>query len=52
MMAERGTFFVPTLTVYVFHREVSAPHVLALGPSFPLLCRAADTTAAEMQAAQ
>ena len=31
MMAERGTFFVPTLTVYVFHREVSAPHVRARG---------------------
>src|SRR5437870_6538245 len=31
MMAERGTFFVPTLTVYVFHREVSAPHVQARG---------------------
>lgn len=29
MMAERGTFFVPTLTVYVFHRERSAPHVQA-----------------------
>jgi imidazolonepropionase-like amidohydrolase len=31
MMAERGTFFVPTLTVYVFHRERSAPHVRARG---------------------
>src|SRR4030095_7487188 len=31
MMAERGTFFVPPLTVYVFHREVSAPHVRARG---------------------
>lgn len=31
MMAERGTFFVPTLTVYVFHRERSAPHVQARG---------------------
>ena len=31
MMAEHGTFFVPTLTVYVFHREVSAPHVRARG---------------------
>ena len=31
MMAERGSFFVPTLTVYVFHREVSAPHVRARG---------------------
>lgn len=29
MMAERGIFFVPTLTVYVFHREVSPPHVRA-----------------------
>ena len=31
MMADRVTFFVPTLTVYVFHREVSAPHVRARG---------------------
>lgn len=31
MMAERGTFFVPTLTVYVFHRERSAPHMQARG---------------------
>jgi imidazolonepropionase-like amidohydrolase len=31
MMAERGIFFVPTLTVYVFHREVGAPHVRARG---------------------
>ena len=31
MMVERGTFFVPTLTVYVFHRELSAPHVRARG---------------------
>ncbi|MBM3222945.1 MAG: amidohydrolase family protein [Candidatus Tectomicrobia bacterium] len=31
MMAERGIFFVPTLTVYVFHRERSAPHVQARG---------------------
>ena len=31
MMAEYGTFFVPTLTVYVFHRERSAPHVQARG---------------------
>jgi imidazolonepropionase-like amidohydrolase len=27
MMAERGTFFVPTFVVYEFHRERSAPHV-------------------------
>lgn len=27
MMAERGTFFVPTLTVYEYHRESPAPHV-------------------------
>ncbi len=27
MMAERGTFLVPTLTVYVYHRESKAPHV-------------------------
>jgi len=26
-MAVRGTFFVPTLTVYVYHRESPAPHV-------------------------
>ena len=26
-MAEQGTFFVPTLTVYVYHRESPAPHV-------------------------
>lgn len=31
MMVERGTFFVPTLTVYVFHRERSAPHMQARG---------------------
>ena len=31
MMAEQGTFFVPTLTVYVFHRERSAPHVQERG---------------------
>jgi imidazolonepropionase-like amidohydrolase len=31
MMAEQGTFFVPTLTVYVFHRERSAPHVRKRG---------------------
>ena len=30
MMAERGTFFVHS-HVYVFHREVSAPHVRARG---------------------
>jgi imidazolonepropionase-like amidohydrolase len=27
MMAEHGTFFVPTLTVYEYHRESPAPHV-------------------------
>ncbi len=27
LMAEQGTFFVPTLTVYEYHRERSAPHV-------------------------
>jgi len=27
IMAERGTFFVPTLTVYEYHRESRAPHV-------------------------
>jgi imidazolonepropionase-like amidohydrolase len=27
MMAEKGIFFVPTFTVYIFHREVSPPHV-------------------------
>ena len=27
MMAERGIFFVPTLTVYEYHRESTAPHV-------------------------
>ena len=27
MMAERGTFFVPTLTVYEYHRDSPAPHV-------------------------
>ncbi len=26
-MAVQGTFFVPTLTVYVYHRESPAPHV-------------------------
>jgi imidazolonepropionase-like amidohydrolase len=31
MMAEKGIFFVPTLTVYVFHREVSPPHVRERG---------------------
>ena len=29
MMAERGIFFVPTLTVYEYHRESTAPHVRA-----------------------
>ncbi len=28
-MAVQGTFFVPTLTVYVYHRESRAPHVRA-----------------------
>jgi imidazolonepropionase-like amidohydrolase len=28
-MAAQGTFFVPTLTVYVYHRESPAPHVRA-----------------------
>src|SRR5919204_810170 len=27
MMAERRTFFVPTLTVYTYHSESKAPHV-------------------------
>ncbi|HYE92170.1 MAG TPA: amidohydrolase family protein [Terriglobales bacterium] len=27
MMAERGVFFVPTLTVYDYHRQSKAPHV-------------------------
>lgn len=31
MMAERGIFFTPTFTVYVFHRERSAPHMRARG---------------------
>ncbi|MBI3328073.1 MAG: amidohydrolase family protein, partial [Nitrospinae bacterium] len=31
MMAERGIFFVPTFTVYVFHRERSAPHMRVRG---------------------
>lgn len=31
MMAERGTYFVPTLTVYVFHRERPVPHIQARG---------------------
>ena len=26
-MAAQGTFFVPTLTVYVYHRESASPHV-------------------------
>ncbi len=26
MMAEKGIFFVPTLTVYVFHRNAETPH--------------------------
>src|SRR5437899_7648925 len=28
-MAGEGTFFVPTLTVYVYHRESASPHVRA-----------------------
>lgn len=28
-MADRGIFFVPTLTVYVYHRESASPHVRA-----------------------
>ncbi|ETW98751.1 MAG: hypothetical protein ETSY1_17530 [Candidatus Entotheonella factor] len=31
MMAEKGIFFVPTLAVYVFHRERSVPHVQERG---------------------
>jgi imidazolonepropionase-like amidohydrolase len=31
MMAEKGIFFVPTLTVYVFHRQRSAPYIQARG---------------------
>jgi imidazolonepropionase-like amidohydrolase len=31
IMAEKGVFFVPTFTVYVFHREVSPPHVRVRG---------------------
>lgn len=31
MMAEQGTYFVPTLTVYAFHRTRSAPHVQERG---------------------
>ena len=30
-MADKGIFFVPTFTVYVFHRDVSPPHVRARG---------------------
>lgn len=29
VMADRGVFLVPTLTVYVYHRESPAPHVRA-----------------------
>ena len=29
MMAEQGTFFVPTLTVYAFHRDAPQPHFSA-----------------------
>jgi imidazolonepropionase-like amidohydrolase len=28
MMAERGVFFVPTLTVYTYHSESKSPHVM------------------------
>ncbi len=28
-MAGEGTFFVPTLTVYVYHRQSASPHVRA-----------------------
>src|SRR5919201_1345335 len=31
MMVDKGIFFVPTFTVYVFHRDVSPPHVRARG---------------------
>ena len=31
MMADKRIFFVPTFTVYVFHRDVSPPHVRARG---------------------
>jgi imidazolonepropionase-like amidohydrolase len=31
MMAEKGIYFVPTFTVYAFHRERSTPHVQARG---------------------
>jgi len=31
MMADRGIFFVPTFTVYVFHREQGPAHVRARG---------------------
>jgi imidazolonepropionase-like amidohydrolase len=31
MMAERNIFFVPTFTVYVFHRERPVPHIQARG---------------------
>jgi imidazolonepropionase-like amidohydrolase len=31
MMADKGIFFVPTFTVYVFHRDVSPPHVRVRG---------------------
>ncbi len=29
MMADQGTFFVPTFEVYEFHSTVSAPHMIA-----------------------
>jgi imidazolonepropionase-like amidohydrolase len=29
MMADKGTFFVPTFEVYEFHSTVSAPHMIA-----------------------
>ena len=44
-MAVQGTFFVPTLTVYVYHRESKAPHVRERSswacPSRPAPTRAA-----------
>src|SRR5207244_4781937 len=33
MMAERSIFFVPTLTVYEYHRESIAPHVPERAPA-------------------
>ncbi len=41
MMAERGTFFTPTLLVYVYHREsASPPSGRAPAPSTPDTWRA------------